>query len=176
MWEAVGCLGMEKYVDDLSDRVKLGLFVSRIFNSPFQFETTEKKICVNNANDIGFMFFAPLISDFVLWLNEQVAENVDNIWFGARDGYLIQKLYDCIGNTTKTSVYFLTSRVAAIRAGVKNLADISYIDEMKFSGTVQEQMQERFGIQIPKQVKDKESILDYAKEILSTAEIKRKNY
>ena len=47
---------------------------------------------------------------------------------------------------------------------------------MKFSGTVQEQMQERFGIQIPKQVKDKESILDYAKEILSTAEIKRKNY
>lgn len=176
LWEAVGCLGMEKYVDDLSDRVKLGLFVSRIFNSPFQFETTEKKICVNNANDIGFMFFAPLISDFVLWLNEQVAENVDNIWFGARDGYLIQKLYDCIGNTTKTSVYFLTSRVAAIRAGVKNLADISYIDEMKFSGTVQEQMQERFGIQIPKQVKDKESILDYAKEILSTAEIKRKNY
>ncbi|MDD7333723.1 MAG: HAD hydrolase-like protein [Lachnospiraceae bacterium] len=176
LWEAVGCLGMEKYVDDLSDRIKLGLFVSRIFNSPFQFETTEKKICVNNANDIGFMFFAPLISDFVLWLNEQVAENVDNIWFGARDGYLIQKLYDCIGNTTKTSVYFLTSRVAAIRAGVKNLADISYIDEMKFSGTVQEQMQERFGIQIPKQVKDKESILDYAKEILSTAEIKRKNY
>lgn len=176
LWEAVGCLGMEKYVDDLSDRIKLGLFVSKIFNSPFQFETTEKKICVNNAYDIGFMFFAPLISDFVLWLNEQVAENVDNIWFGARDGYLIQKLYDCIGNTTKTSVYFLTSRVAAIRAGVKNLADISYIDEMKFSGTVQEQMQERFGIQIPKQVKDKESILDYAKEILSTAEIKRKNY
>ena len=176
LWQAVGCLGMEKYVDDLSDRIKLGLFVSKIFNSPFQFETTEKKICVNNAYDIGFMFFAPLISDFVLWLNEQVAENVDNIWFGARDGYLIQKLYDCIGNTDKTSVYFLTSRVAAIRAGVRSLEDISYIDEMKFSGTVPEQMQERFGIQIPEPVKSQESILDYAEEILSTAEIKRKNY
>ena len=66
--------------------------------------------------------------------------------------------------------------MAAIRAGVKSVEDIAYVDEMKFSGTVQEQMQERFGIQIPEQVTDKESILDYAKEILSTAEIKRKNY
>ena len=119
---------------------------------------------------------APLITDFVLWLDNQVTRDADNIWFGARDGYLIQQLYGYLGQKDKVSVYFLTSRMAAIRAGVKSVEDIAYVDEMKFSGTVQEQMQERFGIQIPEQVKAKESILDYAKEILSTAEIKRKNY
>ena len=176
LWEAVGCFVMENDVDSLADRLKVGLFVSKIFHSPFQFETKERKITVDNSYDIGFMFLAPLITDFVLWLDNQVTRDADNIWFGARDGYLIQQLYGYLGQKDKVSVYFLTSRMAAIRAGVKSVEDIAYVDEMKFSGTVQEQMQERFGIQIPEQVKAKESILDYAKEILSTAEIKRKNY
>lgn len=176
LWEAVGCFGMEKEVDSLADRLKVGLFVSKIFNSPFQFETKERKITVDNSHDIGYMFFAPLITDFVLWLDEQVAKDADNIWFGARDGYLIQQLYDYLGQKDKASVYFLTSRMAAIRAGVKSVEDIAYIDEMKFSGTLKEQMQERFGITTQDSDDDKTSILDYAEEILSAAEIKRDNY
>lgn len=176
LWEAIGCLGMENEVDSLADRLKMGLLVSKIFNSPFQFETKERKITVDNSHDIGFMFFAPLITDFVLWLDEQVARDADNIWFGARDGYLIQQLYDYLGQKDKASVYFLTSRMAAIRAGVKSIEDIAYIDEMKFSGTLKEQMQERFGITISDPVDDKTSILDYAEEILSAAEVKRNNY
>ena len=70
----------------------------------------------------------------------------------------------------------MTSRMAAIRAGVKSVEDIAYIDEMKFSGTLKEQMQERFGITIQDSKEDKTSILDYAEEILSAAEVKRNNY
>ncbi len=66
--------------------------------------------------------------------------------------------------------------MAAIRAGVKSVEDIAYIDEMKFSGTLKEQMQERFGITIQDSKEDKTSILDYAEEILSAAEVKRNNY
>lgn len=176
LWESMGCFGMENEVECLADRLKVGLFVSKIFNSPFQFETKERKITIDNSHDIGFMFFAPLITDFVLWLDDQVAKDADNIWFGARDGYLIQQLYDYLGQKDKASVYFLTSRMAAIRAGVKSVEDIAYIDEMKFSGTLKEQMQERFGITIQDSKEDKTSILDYAEEILSAAEVKRNNY
>lgn len=85
--------------------------------------------------------FAPMISDFVIWFKKQ-AENYDikNIWFGARDGYLIKKMYDMYVKN-RQSIYFLTSRTAAIRSGIQNEEDIRYIDEMRFNGTLKEQMQ-----------------------------------
>ena len=177
--EMVGYLGLWNNIGGLSDRIRVGMFVSRLFNSPFQFETEERKISVRNAFDIGYLFFAPIISDFVLWINERVKDNnIQNIWFCARDGYLIKKLYDEL-NEDITSTYFLTSRAAAIRAGMENEDDIRYVGEMKFSGGLQEQLQERFGISIEGQ-KDERiydgAILEYSREILKKAAVNRKNY
>ena len=72
-----------------------------------------------------------------------------NIWFSARDGYLIRKMYTyLIRMSSDRTVYFLTSRTAAIRAGVRDEKDIQYVSEMKFSGTPRENLKERFGIDI----------------------------
>lgn len=64
-----------------------------MFNSPFQFETLEKKLCINSAFDLGYLLIAPAVTDFVVWLAEKLrSEPVSNMWFGARDGYLIKLL------------------------------------------------------------------------------------
>ncbi len=177
--EMTGYLGLWNRAESLADRIKTGMFTARLFNSPFQFEAKERKISVKNANDIGYLFFAPIISDFVIWFKKQIKEHgLHNVWFCARDGYLIKKLYDELDNDRK-SVYFLTSRTAAIRAGMEDEEDIRYVANMKFSGTLREQLEERFGITVPEgsiREDNGDDLLDYLQEILSKASVNRENY
>lgn len=174
--ENLGFLGFEKHMDSLSARIKLGLFAAKLFNSPFQFETLEKKLCINSAFDLGYLLIAPVVTDFVVWLAEKLrSEPVSNMWFGARDGYLIKILYDRLVGENK-SVYFLTSRAAAVRAGVENIEDLRHIAEMKFSGTVKEQLKERFGIEISEEESGARDLTQYSRQILSQALIYKRNY
>ena len=92
--EAAGYMGMERHMKELQERLKIGLFTARIFNDPFQFETKERQICLQDAYDIGYLLCAPVITDFVFWFREQVKKyGSQNIWFCARDGYLLKQMY-----------------------------------------------------------------------------------
>ena len=172
--ELAGYLGFWDQINGISDRVKVGMFMSRIFNSPFQFETDNKRIGVKSALDVGYLFFAPMISDFVLWLSRQLKQKkIGNVWFCARDGYLIKRLFDEIQEDI-SSIYFLTSRMAAICAGIENEEDIQYVSEMRFSGSLNEQLKERFDI-VANQDKG-ENLKDYKEEIFEKATVSRENY
>ena len=178
LFEACGYLGLWDFIDGISEKIRIGMLVARLFNNPFQFETEKRKVTLYDAIDIGYVCFAPMICDFVIWFQEQMKNNhIRNIWFGARDGYLIKKLYE-IYCKDDTSVYFLTSRTAAIRAGIENEEDISYVQAMKFSGTLQEQMLTRLGIDISGdcQSNEKKSLMDYADDILRQSEKNRQAY
>ncbi len=177
--EAAGYLGMWDHLSNLSDRIKAGIFTARLFNSPFWFENDERKIGIGNAFDLGYLLFAPMITDFVVWFQEQVVRHeLKNIWFCARDGYLIKILYDeLVGNDT--SVYFLTSRIAVVRAGVENAEDIRYVGSMKFAGSLKEQLKERFGILLEDKNNGKQEagqLTDYSDIILEQAAEHRRNY
>lgn len=173
--ELAGYMGLWDYTGSLSDRIRIGMFVSRVFNSPFQFESKERRIGVSTAYDIGYVFFAPMICDFVLWFREQAGEfQLKNILFSARDGYLVKQLYDELCNSI-SSIYFLTSRTAAVRAGMEDEEDIRYVEEMKFSGSLSEQLEKRFGIFMDGG-DGRKRLLDYKEEILSRCAGIRKNY
>ena len=185
LFESVGYMGMDKYMDNLSDCLKIGMFISKIFNNPFQFENEDLRIKVSDVYDIGYLFCAPIISDFVHWFEAQVRKrNIKNIWFCARDGYLIQQLYRKLlekTNEVDNSIYFLTSRTVAIRAGVEKDEDICYINEMHFSGTLKENLKKRFGImieQIPTEMilNDELGLLKYKKVIYNNAKELRNRY
>lgn len=183
--ELMGNLGFADYMDTLSEHLKIGMFVAKIFNSPFQFETENKRITISDIYDVGYLLCAPMISDFVLWFYSQVKQQkLKNIWFCARDGYLIKKMYEYLMKMYKQedkSVYFLVSRTAAVRAGVQDEADIQYVDEMKFSGTLKENLKERFGIDIDEidceNILDNENgLLKYKKEIIEKSNKLSENY
>ena len=177
--ELCGYMGLWDDMDSLSARIKIGMFVANLFNSPFQFETEEKRIKVYRAFDMVYLFFAPVICDFVIWLYRQVKkEKLETIFFCARDGYLMKRLYDELGTNIK-SVYFLTSRTAAIGAGMETEADLGYVEKMKFSGNLKEHLWQRFGIEI-KESEDvgggSARLSDYSREILEAAVKKRRGY
>lgn len=166
--EMTGYMGMWDEIESFSDKLKAGMFTARIFNSPFQFENTDRRIRIASAHDIAYLFFAPMICDFVIWLHEHICEEkLGNVFFCARDGYLIKKLYDrLVGN--ESSIYFLTSRIAAVRAGIRNKEDITYLEKIKFSGTMQEQLWKRFGLKVDAADTrlQKESLMEFAEEII----------
>ncbi len=176
LFEMAGYLGLQENLDCLASRIKIGLFLERLFNSPFQFEQQEKKISVKDGFTIGYIFFAPIISDFVVWFYRQVMQqNIENVWFGSRDGYLIQKMYKII-QEDNPSVYFLTSRTAVLRAGMRSKKDIQYVSDMKYSGTLQSQLAERFGVQVhEKEIEDK-MLSDFSEEIIKLSKKKRIGY
>ena len=167
LFDHLGGLGTENETDTLSDRIKVGLFVSRLFNDPFEFE--KDRLSVSNSYDIGYLFCAPIIADFTIWLKKAVkSSNMHQILFCARDGYLLEKLYKLIDDDT-VSLYFLTSRTAAIRAGMENEQDIAYVDDMKYFGSDKENLKVRFGI-------DAEAITDRNQAILDHSKVLRDNY
>lgn len=124
-----------------------------------------------DALQIGYLFCAPVITDFVLWMKEQTEiQKFKQILFCARDGYLVGRLFRKAAPDMK-SVYFLTSRTAAIRAGVENEKDIAYVDSMKYFGAEEEAWKVRFGI-----VPDGRNETERSKEILIKADMQRGNY
>lgn len=176
--DELGALGLEEQMVSLADRVKSGLFTARLLNNPFQFENQERVLSLENAYDIGYILCAPMVCDFVLWFCEQVRQQeICNVWFAARDGYLLKKLYQMIDDSK--TLYFLTSRIAAIRAGMEDLSDVRYVESMKFTGTLEENLQVRFGIyadRVESMDNDATGLMRYADAILKNAREQRKNY
>lgn len=178
--DSVGGLGLIKYIFDLSDSIRVGMFVANIFNSPFQFENVNRKICVSNTENIGYLFCAPLIMDFTYWFGKQVKSyNLKNIWFCARDGFLIKQLFEQMYPEMK-SEYFLTSRISAVRAGMLSESDIMYVDSMRYSGEVEDSLLTRFGIdaeflKLDEISIEKEGLLKYADVIFKKSLKKRRN-
>lgn len=178
LFDALGGLSMEESVDSISDKLRVGLFISKILNSPFQFENDECRLKIETAHEIGYELCAPMLNDFALWFGDITeAYKCTNRWFSARDGYLLQKIFSIIF-PDKSSEYYYTSRTSAIRAGVENEDDIRYIDSMKFSGTVKEMLQKRFGISIDDCsdcVNCEDGLMRYSDVILKSAQQKRAN-
>ena len=178
--ELVGGLKLSENEHSLSDQIKVGMFVANLFNSPFQFEDDEKRIHAEDAKDVGYLFCAPMIMDFTKWFEEESKEAGNtNRWLCARDGYLLKRLYEFMYPSQKAE-YFYTSRISAIRAGVESIADIEYVDGMKFSGECEENLKVRFGISAD--VLDtadidngQEGLLKYSKAILDNLKSKKEN-
>lgn len=178
--EMVGGLKLENADMSLSDKIRIGMFIANIFNSPFQFEDEAKRIHTDSARDIGYLFCAPMIMDFVKWFEEESQKlGVGNKWLCARDGYLIHKLYKIMYSEQKT-YYIYTSRISAIRAGMETISDVEYVDSMKFGGECEDNIRIRFGIDaaaIDKNMIDEEAsgLMKYSKTIIETAKTKKEN-
>lgn len=174
--ELTGYMGMWEQIDSYPDKLKAGIFTAGLFNSPFQFEREDGKIRINHIFDVAYLFFAPIICDFVIWFYESVCKkNIPNVFLCARDGYLIKKLYDELAGN-EDSVYFLTSRIAAVRTGMADKEDIRYVEKKTFDGSMQEELWKRFGIltDIDDARLQNGCLMDFSKEIIERGAVCRR--
>lgn len=124
-----------------------GLFCARVFNSPF---IRADKVKITCCRDMGWLFVAPLISEFMRWLgNEVMKEDYAGVLFASRDGFLPQKLYFQMKKTKWSvklpeGIYFLTSRALCTLAGADSDDDIRWLAEVKFNGSQRDLLYYRF--------------------------------
>ena len=129
---------------DLTGRLQVGYFISRIFNSPFALFESDGKGRVKTGRDIGYIYMAPIITDFLLWLANKIKDKKSaRVLFSARDGYLIDKLYGILRKKESLiklpeGLYFLTSRILCISASLFNEDDILWSMNNTFSGSPEE--------------------------------------
>ncbi len=171
LFESVGCFGLEKSAISLPDKVKIGLMLSKLFSSPFQFNADDNRIKITDAKKIGYFICGPMILDFAFWFKEKAQEeSMTNVLLCARDGYLMEKIFEKLRiDVLGKIVYFLTSRTAAIRAGVESQEDLDYVDSMKFFGSDDENLRTRFGISA-------ESGEDRTQAIFNKSLVQKRNY
>ena len=178
--ELIGGLNLLYNDQSLSDRIRIGMFTANLFNSPFQFEDDSKYINVNSSFDIGYLFAASMVMDFTRWFEEKTIElGIENRWLCARDGFLLRRLYEVMYPDARVE-YFYTSRISAIRAGMDSFEDIEYVDSMKFTGEVEDNLRTRFGIDIAcisgdDIDEDESGLLKYVKPIIQNSIVKREN-
>lgn len=172
--------------NNLADRVKLGMFVARIFNSPFVL--SESQFAINHPKDFGYLFLAPILSQYCIWLYNMLIQNRETtILLGARDGFLIKKLLDELLSSAEeksiNAIYFLISRVSAVNASIAEEQDVNKLAELAFSGSLKEVLQLRFGLSDEEvaEIEDNQeitvgAILRYKETIIGRAQNNRQNY
>ena len=171
MFESLAGLGFEDDIVSLSDRIKVGMFNADIFNSPFVFEDDDRRVSAGTSYDVGYLLCAPMISDFMLWMKEQIDElGIEKMLFCSRDGYLPDKLFRLISHEDN-AVYFYASRTAAIRSGMENKTDLEYVDSMKYFGTKEQALKTRYGIEV-----ENADCINMDAQILKRSAMLRKNY
>jgi FMN phosphatase YigB (HAD superfamily) len=168
----------------------VGIIISKIFNNPFIRLDDSGRMIIERGYDISYQFIGPIISVFVLWFINKIKESDFNkIIFGARDGFLIQKLYE-IGieelglNNMPKGTYFYISRMSGIISTIFTEQDILYAAKMSFDGTPEMLLQHRFFLEydeiLPfsplKYNNVEEYILKHEKKIKKTAKKVRNNY
>lgn len=126
---------MAPQVDSLSlnDKLMLGKLSARLFNNPLVFEVSEIRPQISRPYDIGYCFFAPIVTQFMMWMNDKIKSmDVEGILFSARDGYLFQKLYHImkemgIASRALPDYYFMTSRVVCFSASASTEEEIDKV-------------------------------------------------
>lgn len=181
---------LEKHIKSVADRFLCGQVISHLFNDPFCMYFSDGKLVLQNTYDIGYCFVGPLLTHFMLWLLD-VTKKTDarGILFGARDGFLFQKLYQIVYKSKKETKllenhYFLTSRIACISAGTETEQDIKNVLEAPFECSPREVLIDKFSFEQNELVeceqenfKDKyDYALYYSGQILKKAKMLRENY
>lgn len=175
--------------EKLSERNFTGLFTAKAFNDPFSLYGSEGRLKVWEYGMFGYLFVAPLISEFMTWFIEKVSQkNYTKILFLARDGYLIDKLY-CMAKDRKKNitlpeaVYFLTSRIACVAATRYEENDIKKAVEIGYDGTIDELIKRRFLLDdseihpyLEDEYEQDEYISKHHDKVIRRSEELRKNY
>ena len=118
------------FVENLNDRLLLGLFASKAYSNPFE------PLHIGSVAQFAQLFLAPMAAQYVLWLLRQSkGHHFDAILFASRDGWLFHRIYkdavDLMGiKNNPKSIYFYCSRKLCISAALKNVKSLEWMREI----------------------------------------------
>lgn len=176
--------------NSVNERSMCAMFIARAFNSPFALYKSDGLLVVDDIKTFGYLFISPIAVKFVLWIIDQTNKNkYDTILFAARDGYLVQNLFNIAKkyikvNSNVEDLYFQTSRTVCIKSNIENKTDIRRICESPYAYSPDQALVRRFGLNEKKIKKYDEKMykdifqyaLEYEADIYQESRLIRNNY
>lgn len=138
----------------LDENIGLAYFISLAYNNPFGGYQANGKLILEKREQITKLFIAPIIFKFMVFLCQRIQnEDFDVIVFPSRDGYLLWKLYERIKGLIPTevwarSIYFYTSRRAALISAVQDMEDVLDIIKIEDTREFRKTIETRFGVKL----------------------------
>ncbi|MBO5057614.1 MAG: hypothetical protein J6C64_14840 [Lachnospiraceae bacterium] len=178
----------------LEEHVVMGMVINRMFNNPFTRlvagNRETKSLVINSEKDYAYIFCAAYVARFALWIFGQAKKShYKGVLFAARDGYLMKQMYDWLkdwygAENLPESIYFYTSRKAAVMPCVKDEQYINMIIGIYEGKEKEEMMREGFALTeeqiFPYQAEEYDPwqlyVWKHVDAIMDRAEEARKNY
>ena len=162
-----------------------------------------EKPVFNKLENLGYVFYGPLIFYFMVWLINNLYKNkADKIFFNSREGYFLLKSYEFVkaiigSENLPEGIYFKTSRRMATVPALFNEEDIyeslklrGPLGVHRFNGTFEQLLNNRFGVEIDDSDENRNKHINtrnglavahrclerYKDKILQNSKEERKNY
>ena len=134
----------------LVERSRIGRIASELFNNPFILRETGGKCMICTPYQLGYYILAPIMEVFLAWIIEEAQkEKIEHLLLGARDGWLMQRLFDIhkkYDTLSFTYSYFYVSRSASTHAGPVSAEDVRYAVSLAYDGDIRSLIRTRFFI------------------------------
>lgn len=90
-----------------------------------------EKVSKEYFKRFGYEYFGPLLYSFTYWLIENLKQNeIEKVYFLARDGYILKRAFDEINDTKICSYYLYASRRSIIVPSLANISKFNDIFEL----------------------------------------------
>lgn len=131
----------------LSTSLLIGLIANRYYAVPWN-QIDTNSIFRGDPHLLGYLGYGPLVLGFAQWIHRECAiHGYTHIYFLARDGYILKKVYEQLYGTSETCVYMYSSRRAASVASLRSIEDIIELAYQSFnSQTFSDFLKNRFGL------------------------------
>lgn len=182
------------HVKTIEDKIVLGMFAACMLNDPFALCAQKGKLYIDDFYKVGYAIFGPMLVGYVFWLLKEYAGKQDThkILFLARDGYIVEKLYQKMVEAyhiedAPQGLYVLASRRALAVAALFDEEDLAfYVDRIDIEAPCRVVLEQKFGIKPREGDENADTILEdetlreyiftYKKEILEQASTERNEY
>lgn len=174
---------LASHICGMYDTAVMGCILGRWFRNPYMLEGVDNTVRIKTPFDMGYCVFAPVIYTFLIWLL-QTSQNdhIDKLVFMSRDGYFLKEDFDYLCELMgekKNSCYLGISRQLAMAVSIETKQDLMKYAAMPYSGTTEELLEDRLGIDNIAISKDKtleEYLEEYAPQIERNLSEMKKNY
>lgn len=118
---------------------------------PYVCNALGKDFRIQNDYEMGRQILGPIMARFMLFIIQEVQNAPDScVLFGARDGYIFEKMYRFYSDFYKEEQrfpkgkYVYTSRASCVAASLTSKEDILYAMGLPFSGPMEDMLIQRF--------------------------------
>lgn len=175
----ISCAGECSYQSSFSQ----GISLTRLFEDPFALFQSKGRLRIFRPYELGYCMIGPAVYQFSLWLAKRFKEKgIQDIFFVARDGFVVQQVFDVVANGDFHSVYLPISRTLAMMTCAGTADNVRHISRMSFDGSMEDMMVKRFGLEPEETVPcgESQSEAEYLEKhiplIVKKAKTRKRNY